>query len=477
MTAAQFTPRNYQDAIIDHIVQTPRCAVWASMGAGKTVSTFTALEALSHADSRAFPALVLAPTRVARSVWPQEREKWSHLLGLRVSPMVGGTGPRIKAAMAPADVYTVNYENLPWLAEHWGDRWPYRTVIADESTKLKSLRVSEQTSSTGKRFIRGQGGVRAKALAKIAHARGLERFVELTGTPSPNGLIDLWGQMWFLDGGQRLGRTFTGYTQRWFRPKRDGYGIEPLAHSQAEIERLLADICLTVDVRDYYDIAEPVVNNIYVDLPAGARTHYRELEKQMFTELAGGGVVDAVHAAALTIKCLQICQGFVYAGDADNRQVAHMHDEKIEALESIVEEAAGAPVLVAYQFVPDLERLKRAFPKGRELDHNPRTEAAWRAGEIPVMFAHPASAGHGLNLQDGGNILVYYGHWWNLEERLQVLERIGPVRQMQSGYDRPVFVHNILARDTVDEDVVARIDAKQSVQDALLAAMKRRGAA
>jgi SNF2 family DNA or RNA helicase len=197
------------------------------------------------------------------------------------------------------------------------------------------------------------------------------------------------------------------------------------------------------------------------------------MEKQMFMQL-DEHEVEAFGAAAKTIKCLQIANGAAYVGDS-NTEWRDLHDTKLQALESIVEESAGMPVLVAYHFKSDLARLMKAFPQGRALDADPATLKAWNAGSIPVLFAHPASAGHGLNLQDGGNILVYFGHWWNLEERMQILERIGPTRQMQAGHDRPVFVHNIIARDTVDEDVIERVNSKREVQDILLAAMKRRG--
>jgi SNF2 family DNA or RNA helicase len=403
--------------------------------------------------------LVLAPLRVARSTWPEEARKWQHLAGMNVMPIVGTERERQAALRMDAQVYATNYEQLPWLVEHWGERWPYRTVIADESTKLKSFRLR-------------QGGQRAQALGKVAHTK-VKRFVQLTGTPSPNGLVDLWGQAWFLDAGQRLGRTFSAYTQRWFRPHSSGYGIVPLPGAQEQIQDLLRDVCLTVEAKDWFDLREPIVNNIYVDLPMRARKHYAEMEKEMFTQI-GQHEVEAFGAAARTIKCLQIANGASYVGDS-NSEWKDLHDAKLEALDSIVEEAAGAPVLVAYHFKSDLARLRRAFPAGRVLDADPQTIRDWNAGKIPVLFAHPASAGHGLNLQDGGNILVYFGHWWNLEERLQILERIGPTRQMQAGHDRPVWVHNIIARDTVDEQILERIETKREVQEILLDAMKRKG--
>ena len=455
MSRRPFTPRPYQTMIRDHILDTGRCAIWAGMGMGKTSSTLTALDAVQMIDDA--PTLVLAPLRVANSTWPEEARKWDHTAGLQVVPITGTEAERRMALRIDAPIYTTNYEQLPWLVEHWGERWPYRTVVADEATKLKGFRLR-------------QGTERARALGRVAHTK-VKRFVELTGTPSPNGLADLWGQIWFVDAGKRLGRTFDAFKQRWFRPHPSGFGIDALPHAQAEIQAALADVCLTVDAADWFDLREPIVNNIFVDLPIRARKHYMDMEKQMFTEL-DGHEVEAFGAAARTIKCLQIANGAAYVGEG-NTEWKDLHDAKLQALDSIVEETA-APVLVAYHFKSDLARLQRAFPQGRALDADPQTIRNWNAGKIPVLFAHPASAGHGLNLQDGGNTLVYFGHWWNLEERMQILERIGPTRQLQAGHDRPVFVHNILARDTVDELILERIETKREVQDILLAAMRRK---
>jgi SNF2 family DNA or RNA helicase len=465
-----FTPRPYQQHITDHALALPRCAVWAGMGLGKTISTYNTLDALFLSGEDA-PALVIAPLRVARTTWPEEARKWRHLRHIDVMPVVGSEAERRMALKHDASVYTINYDNLVWLIEHYGERWPFRTVICDESTRLKGLRLSFRTHrKTGKKYIAGQGTKRAGALGRIAHTK-IKRFVELTGTPSPNGLADLWGQLWFIDGGERLGRTFDAFRQRWFQKSFDGYGLDPLPHAQAEIQDRLRDVCLTIEAKDWFDLREPIVNDIYVDLPIKARKHYRDMEKEMFAEIEGHSV-EAFNAASRTIKCLQFANGAAYIDDQQNWK--EIHDEKLQALDDIVEEASGAPILVAYHFKSDLARIRRAFPKARVLDANPQTIADWNAGKIPLLLAHPASAGHGLNLQDGGNVLVFFGHWWNLEERQQIVERIGPTRQMQAGHDRPVFIHNIIARDTVDELVIARINTKREVQDILLDAMKRR---
>ncbi|CAH0445690.1 hypothetical protein LMG10661_01874 [Ralstonia syzygii subsp. syzygii] len=463
MTRRAFIPREYQQPVIDHVLDTPRNAVWAGMGMGKTVSALTALDILELVEPG--PALVLAPLRVAASTWPDEAVKWAHLHNIEVSAVVGTPEQRRGALKRPANVFTTNYDNLPWLVEHLGDRWPFRKVVADESTKLKSFRLQ-------------QGGKRAHALGRVAHAK-VSRFIELTGTPSPNGLQDLWGQAWFLDKGERLGRSFGGFKSRWFQSiqvgnDRHATRLEPLPFAQQQIEDRLRDLCLSLDARDYFDISEPIVNVVRVELPIKARRLYRDMEREMFLALECGTEVEAFNAASKTIKCLQLANGAIYTDDTATVW-ADVHDVKLQALESIVAEAAGMPVLVAYHFKSDLARLQRAFPHGRALDQNPQTIRDWNAGKIPLLFAHPASAGHGLNLQDGGSILAFFGHWWDLEQYQQIIERIGPTRQAQAGHNRPVFVYHIVAIDTMDELVMARRESKREVQDLLLEAMKRTG--
>ncbi|WP_063588262.1 DEAD/DEAH box helicase [Achromobacter ruhlandii] len=464
MTARHaFTARPYGALITNHILDVARCGVWAGMGMGKTVSTLNALDLLELAEPG--PALVCAPLRVAQSTWPDEAAKWRHLRNVAVTPIVGDVKARERAALRAFDfsasIFTINYENLPWLVdllERWKRPWPFRKIVADESTKLKGFRLR-------------QGTQRARALGRVAHKHAAH-FVELTGTPSPNGLQDLWGQAWYLDQGQRLGRTFDAFRQRWFRPTFDGYGIEPQPFAQEQIENAMRDLCLSLDARDWFDLKEPIVNMIRVDLPTKARALYDDMEKAMFAQI-GEHEVEAFNAAAKTMKCLQLANGAAYVGE-DGSQWTEVHDVKLQVLDEIIEEAAGMPVLVAYHFKSDLARLLKAFPKGRQLDKDPQTLRDWNAGKIPVLFAHPASAGHGLNLQDGGNILVFFSVNWNLEEHQQIIERIGPTRQMQAGHDRPVFIHYILTRDTVDEIVLARIETKREVQDLLLEALKRR---
>jgi len=448
----QYQARKHQQIIQDFVMNHPRCGIWASMGLGKTAALLSAIQEILK--TQATSVLVIAPLRVAKTTWPDELAKWDHL-SLTMQVITGTPQERREALAQPASIYTINYENLPWLVEHLGEHWPFGIVVADESTRLKGYRLR-------------QGTKRAQALASIAHSK-CKRFIELTGTPSPNGLQDLWGQAWFIDGGIRLGRSFSAFTDRWFRLKYDGYGLEPLAHSQGEIQERLKDVCLSLNAKDFFDINDPIVNVIKVKLPELAMRQYAAMAKEMYLSIQGAGI-EAHNAASKTIKCLQLASGAIYTDDKGSW--SEIHDEKLQALESVIEEAAGASVLVAYHFKSDLERLQKRFPKGRVLDSNPQTIKAWNEGQIELLFAHPASAGHGLNLQDGGNILVVFSHWWDLEQFQQMVERIGPMRQKQSGHERPVFIHHIVAAGTVDELVMKRRETKREVQDLLLEALK-----
>lgn len=427
---------------------------------GKTVTVLTVIDILRLVGDVRRPVLILAPLRVAQTTWPDEVKKWSHTAHLRVSPILGTESERCAALMRPAEIYTINYENIPWLIKYYAKRghWPFDMIVADESTKLKGFRLN-------------QGAKRARDLARVAFKSS--RFINLTGTPAPNGLIDLWGQTWFLDGGERLGRTFTAFIQRWFEKSYDGYSFDPRPNAQKEIEERLKDICLSLNPADYFDLEEPIKVPVEVDIPHKARAIYKDMEKTMFAELGDLDEIEAVNAAARTMKCLQLANGAAYV-DEKATIWKEIHDVKIKALEDIIEEAAGMPVLCAYNFRSDLDRLRRAFPKGRLLDKQPQTLRDWNAGKIPLLFAHPASAGHGLNLQDGGNILVFFSVNWNLEEHEQIIERIGPVRQKQAGYDRPVFIYYIMVKNTVERLVMERLESKASIQEILMQAMKAR---
>lgn len=452
-----FVARPYQRLMVDHVIKTPRCALWADMGMGKTAATLVALDRLSLVED-VYPVLAIATLRVARDTWVDEAAKWDELKHLRVSAVIGDEASRGAALRADADIYCINYDNLQWLGDTLGDRWPFKTVIADESTKLKGFRLR-------------QGTKRARVLAQRAHSK-TNRFIELTGTPSPNGLKDLWGQAWFLDAGQRLGRTYDAFRQRWFQKSFDGYGMEPLPFAQEQIQDKLRDVCLALNPADWFPVEKPVVETIYVDLPPKARALYSDMERKMFAEIEGHEV-EAFNAAAKTNKCLQLANGAAYVGEGSAEWV-EVHNAKIEALESIIDEAGGMPVLVAYNFKSDRARLLKHFKGSVDLATREGL-AAFKAGKALVGIGHPASIGHGIDgLQYVTNKIAFFGSDWNLETHDQIIGRIGPVRQMQAGFKRPVFVYYITARNTVDELVMARRTTKREVQDLLLEAVKAR---
>lgn len=787
--------RPYQHIMIDHMINTPKCAAWAGMGLGKTVSTFTAIDRMMLAGILEKPTLVIAPLRVARDVWPDEVREWSHLQHLKVQPVLGSQTERIAALQTKADVYTINFENLEWLIGLLWDRWPFDMIVVDECfragtlvdtprgpvpieslsvgdtvlsaagvdrvvrthsresselvemvvngksiwcstkhpfftsrgwvcakdvaegevlygqndcmrmvregnaeglsgeilrqillsemaddttggknaslqsdrlgqnsteaqefscergfwcyrsnrahsqyqsrsqsfsrdsgqsvaifesdeletisawrkrprtdrrstasfgctrewvaerttgqieasrvssrgwvsdvlqnrcskyevqcsgrdrrvftqgrspatcrreeterageyrvdriaiyksgspefsrlsggkntitlydlqierhpsysvhgllvhncTKLKSLRASvRKHPKTGTEFVSGKGGQRALALLKVVYQHKPSRFVELSGTPAPNGLQDLWGQVYYLDYGKRLGNVYSAFRNRWFEQDFNGWGVKPKAHAQDEIQGQLKDICLALKSEDWFDLDQPIVRKIHIDLPPDIRKNYREMEKSLLAEISGHKI-EAFNAGAMTMKCRQIASGACYTAveTAGKRPWVEVHKLKLDALDEIIEEAAGMPVLVTYDFKSDLERLLKRFPKGKALDQKSSTITDWNAGKVPVMFAHPASAGHGLNLQKGSNILVYFGWDWNHETHSQVLERIGPVRQAQAGLTRNVYVYYIIARNTVDEDMLESHQSKRSIQDILMENLKRRAA-
>lgn len=455
---ADFKP--YQPLGIDWLVQRPRCGLYAGMGTGKTVMALTALDTLSLVED-VYPALVLSTKRNVEDTWPAEPAKWSHLKHLSTIPIRGERSLRVKLANKAfrcnsPEVYAINYEMLEWLGEHYGDEWPFRTVIADESTKLKSFRLR-------------QGGKRSQVLARYAHKT--PRWINLTGKPAPNGLQDLWGQQWFVDSGARLGRSFRAFTDRWFSLGRDGYSLTPLPFAQQQMQDALRDVCLTIEGRDYFDLREPIVTQVAVDLPRNAQRMYAQMERQYLTDI-GDVRVEASNAAVKSSKCLQIASGACYLGD-DARTWQHIHDAKIEALRDVIEEANGAPVLVAYHWQHDQERLQAAFPHAANLAERAAL-AAFKRGEIPIGLAHPASLGHGVDgMQNACNIVAFFSHWWSLDEREQFIERVGPMRQLQAGHDRAVYVYDIVARNTLDLAVLGRHHSKGDVQSALLAYLKR----
>lgn len=451
-----FVPRPHQALAAKFLLDNKRCMLAAVPGLGKTGTVYMLLETLRMLGSAFFPALVIAPLKVCELTWPAEQKKWDRFQHLKVVTILGERDLREDALMERADVYVINYDNVQWLVKHLGKRWPFRIVIADESTRLKSFR------------LRG-GGERARALSQIAMNVG--RWINLTGTPAPNGLKDLWGQMWFVDFGQRLGKSYTDFMNRWFRVCPYTRDVTPLPHAEAEIHAAVADVMLAMRAEDWMDVRQPNEITREVELPPAARKLYNEMERTFFAELASGKEVSAVNSAVKSSKLLQIASGAVY--DAD-RVSHHLHDAKVEGLKSIVNELGGEPLLLAYWFKFELPMLKKAFPEMRIFE-GAEDEADWNAGRIPLMAVHPASAGHGVNLQHGGRAICHFTHTWDLEMRMQVNERLGPVRQAQAGYDRAVLHYNLIARDTLDVEVLGRLTSKRSVQEALMLARAARG--
>jgi SNF2-related domain len=448
-----------------------RCGLWAGMGIGKTSAVLFALEMMrlmGEVDDR-YPVLVAGPARVARDTWFDEAAKWAQFSHFIIVSLSGTPAERLQKLKQKAHIYTISYELLPWLVEHWLAKWPYRVVIADELERLKGFREKARGTSLNSAKS-GASGKRAHAIGRVAHNL-TDRWINLGGTPAPAGLKDLWGSTWFLDRGTRLGRTYTAFKERWFRLRWSGVGIEPLPFAEKEIHAALADICLTVDPKDYFDLKDPIVNPIKVRLPPKARALYDKLEKEMFVKLESGAHIDALTAAGLTNKCLQMANGAMYT---QHPQWEEVHRAKLEALESVVSESGGMPLLVQYSFKSDKARILAAFRGAVDLS-TPKGLTAFKSGHSPMGVAHPDSMGHGIDgLQYVTNQLVRFGHIWKYGSTTQMFERIGPMRQLQANQDRAVFVHNIIASDTLDEEVLDAHTNHRSVQDALLLAMNRR---
>lgn len=454
-------PHWYQGLGRDFIVDNPRCALHAGMGLGKTWMTTSALELLALAGSNYFPALVLGPKRVAQVVWTNEAAKWTCFEGLKVVSLAGITKQGAIAILKgpKADIYTINYENILWLCEIFPpERWPFRIVIADESTHLKSFRLAA-----------GAGGQRANALSFIARHTG--RWVNLTGTPSPNGLIDLWGQYWFLDFGQRLLRTYTDFESKWFEVNHYSRERALRAGAADEIMERTKDLTMSLKTEDCLPVLEPQRITIEVELPKKARQLYSEMEDDFFINEFGEFGIEAKSAAAKSGKLLQMASGFIY--DTENNQAIHdIHDAKIEALKDLVKDL-GEPLMVAYYWNPaDIEKIMRAF-KQAEMLNTEKQRLRWNDGKIEIGLLHPASGGHGLDFADGGRNIVFFSQTWNYEYRAQIIERLGPARQLQAGYNRVVRIFDILAGDTIDYAAYARNDGKKSVNEALMDYQRR----
>ena len=448
----QFKPHDYQKRAIGRILDQNSIGLFLDMGLGKTVITMTAIEELMHDRFEVSRVLVIAPKRVAEDTWTREAAKWDHLKGLTISPVLGTAAQRTAALDADADLYVIGRDNVVWLVELLQKRrngWPFDMIVIDELSSFKN--------SQAKRF---------RALRRaipFAH-----RVVGLTGTPSPNGLMDLWSEIYLLDQGERLGRTIGWYRDEYFRPgMRNGYTVykwEPRKGAQKEIEKRISDICVSMSAADYLQLPERIDNVIPVRLTDEERKVYDEMERDQLLQLGEDETVVALNAAAVMSKLLQIANGAVYA---EGGAVMRIHDEKAQALEEIID-TTGEPVLVFYSFRHDLETIQRRIPEARTLE-GPEDIAAWNRGEIRVLLAHPASVGYGLNLQEGGHVIVWYGLTWSLELYQQANARLH-----RQGQERPVIGHHLITEGTVDEQVMRALQSKDTSQAALLAALKER---
>jgi SNF2 family DNA or RNA helicase len=444
----KYIPYSYQEYALKFILNSKAAGIFLDCGLGKTVITLTVIAELMHNRFEISKALVIAPLRVAENVWDVEAKKWDHLKHLRVAKVLGSEKKRIQALASNADIYVINRENTKWLVDYYKKDWPFDMLVLDELSSFKSHRA--------KRF---------KALRKVRPL--CKRVVGLTGTPAPNGLIDLWAQVYLLDSGQRLGKTISGYRERYFLPdKRNQHVIfsyKPKEGAEEAIYKKLSDICISMKNRDYLTLPERMDNILGINLPPKVLEQYRQLERDLLLPLLEGDIV-AGSAAVLTNKLLQITGGAVYD---EGKKVQILHDEKLKALEDLVEAANGKPVLVYYNYRHELERIQKQF-LCRVLDTAKDMED-WNKGEIPVMLAHPASAGHGLNLQKGGSTIIWFGLPWSLELYQQANARIH-----RQGQKNTVVVHHLVAKETIDEDVMQVLAKKQAGQEALLQAVKAR---
>lgn len=442
----EFIPHTYQDYAINKIIENDSYALFLDMGLGKTVSTLTAIVDLMHDSFEIDKVLVIAPKRVAEDTWSRETEKWEHTKYLRVSKVLGTETQRRKALMKRAHIYVINRENVPWIVELYGKNWPFDMVVIDELSSFKSSKAS-----------------RFKQLRKIRPL--MKRVVGLTGTPAPNTLLDLWSQIYLIDQGERLGKTVTGFKNRYFYqdPYRP-YHLDLKPEAEKDIYEKIDDICISMKAKDYLDLPKRVHSVIKVYLTPKERELYLKLEKEQLLEFDAGDIV-ATTAAVVSNKLLQLSNGSAYN---EHHEVQHIHDAKLEALQDIVDEAQGQPILVFYAFKHDVDRIQKKFKQAQMIGDSATIEK-WNNGEIPILLAHPASAGHGLNLQDGGHIIVWFGLTWSLELYQQANARLD-----RQGQKNSVIVHHLVTDDSIDERVINVLEGKEEMQEALMNAVKAR---
>ena len=443
-----FRPFPYQEYAIQHVLDHPASALLIEMGLGKTVITLTAIEELLYNRFEIKKPLVIAPKRVAESVWVEEAKKWSHTEYLTISKVLGTEKQRIRALQQEADIYVTNRDNVVWLTRYYGNRWPFDFVVLDELSSFKSAKSQ-----------------RFRALRKIRPL--IKRIVGLTGTPAPNGVIDLWAQFYLLDQGERLGKTLTGYREKFFVPGRRNRHIvfnwNPKDGAHEDIYRAIGDISCSMKASDWLQLPEQINRIVSVRLPYHAWEKYQQLERDLLLPCQESDIVAGT-AAVLGNKLLQLANGAVYD---EFKQVQEIHEAKLEALEDLVEAANGKPVLVFYTYEHDRDRILTRLPA--RLLKDPKDIEDWNQGKIPVLLAHPASSGHGLNLQYGGNTIIWFSLTYNLEHYLQANARLH-----RQGQKERVIVYHLVAKDTLDEEVLDVLMGKAEEQNGLMDALKAR---
>ncbi|MCI8806301.1 MAG: DEAD/DEAH box helicase [Clostridiales bacterium] len=447
---AVFKPHEYQEIAIDKIYKTPKVGLFLDMGLGKTVITLTVIEDLIYNRFELTKVLVIAPLRVAEDTWSRESEKWEHLRHLKISRILGNPEKRRKALAEEADIYIINRENVVWLTNELsgiGDNWDFDMVVIDELSSFKSPKAQ-----------------RFRALRK--YITRSERVIGLTGTPAPNGLMDLWSQMYLLDSGERLGKTITGYREKYFIPNQRNqttiFNYKPKSGAEEAIKEKISDICISMKADDWLDMPERIDNIQSVKLSGKEMKAYEKFERDSYMRFIEGEVT-AASAAALTNKLLQYSNGAMYM---PNGGYAKTSDKKLDMLEEIVDVSAGKPILCFYSFKHDLKRIQERFSFARKLE-NSEDITEWNKGDIRLLLVHPAGAGHGLNLQAGGNIIVWFGLTWSLELYQQANARL-----YRQGQENAVIIHHLITEETADENVLKSLQGKEEVQEGLLNALK-----
>ncbi|WP_216395902.1 DEAD/DEAH box helicase [Arcanobacterium phocae] len=443
----KYSPHDYQAQAVKFILEHPTAAVFLGMGLGKTVITLTALQIL-EGQGKTRRALIIAPKRVAESTWPAEIEKWDHI-NLDYQVAVGNKAQRAQAVDSDATVTIINRENLPWLYQHLGGKWPYDTVIIDELSSFKS-----------------HSSQRVKIMVKAR--RHIERIVGLTGTPASNGLMDLFAQFRVLDDGQRLGKYITHFRNDFFDPdKRSAYQIftwKPKPDGEKRIYDAIADVTMSMQTTDFLTLPELIMQSVVVEMSEAEKKTYTDLKNDMVATI-DDDVIDAGSAGVLALKLQQLANGAIY-NDATATKYTVLHDRKLDALEDLHESANGHSLLVAYWFKHDADRIEERFPGVREI-RTSEDIADWNAGRIDMALIHPASAGHGLNLQTGGHLMVWFGLTWSLELYQQANARL-----FRQGQCEPVTVTHIVTAGSVDERILAALEKKDLTQSALLDAVR-----